>query len=152
MELIVEEYVDIINGINETFIEISKGEVLDIEISEVTNKYNKLLKEKDDVYRCVRTLSIDDILIDKRRIHIKHTMILWRELKLPVTPSTHLLEDHFLTQMGSIDGGIADKTEDHIERSHQVGIFFEQRYKYVTDFTQSQTSQIKLQEVLSQNK
>ena len=46
-------------------------------------------------------------------------------------------------------GGIADKTEDHIERIHQVGKRFDQRYKCVTDFTQSQTSQIKLQDLLS---
>ena len=64
-------------------------------------------------------------------------MLLWRELKLPVTPSAHLLEDHIPTQMNSIDGGIADKTDDHIERSHQVGKRLEQRYKCVTDFTQS---------------
>ena len=67
-------------------------------------------------------------------------MILWRELKLPVTTSAHLLEDHILTQINSIDGGITDKIEDHIERSHQVGKRFEQRYKCVTTFTQSQTS------------
>ena len=39
--------------------------------------------------------------------------------------------------MNSIDGGITDKTGDHTERSHQVGKRFEQRYKRVTDFTQS---------------
>ena len=54
-------------------------------------------------------------------------MILLRELKLPVTSSTHLLEDHILTQMNSIDGGITNKTEDQIERSHQLGKYFEQR-------------------------
>ena len=43
----------------------------------------------DDVYRCVRTLTIDNILIDKTRNHIKNTMIFWRELKLPVTQSAH---------------------------------------------------------------
>ena len=41
-------------------------------------------------------------------------MCLWKELKLP-------LEDHILKIMILIDGGIADKTEDHIERIHQVG-------------------------------
>ena len=71
------------------------------------------------------------------------------ELKLLVAPSAHILEDHILTQMNSTDGDIADKTEDHIERSHQVGKPFEQKYKGVTDFTQSQNSQIKLQELLS---
>ena len=69
-------------------------------------------------------------------------MILWRELKLPVTLSAHLLEYHILTQMSSVDGGIADKTEDHTERIHQAGKRFDQRYKYVTYFTQSQSLQI----------
>ena len=63
-------------------------------------------------------------------------MILWRELKLLVIPSAYLLEDHIMTYMNSIDGGITDKTGDHTERSHQVGKRFEQRYKRVTDFTQ----------------
>ena len=36
-------------------------------------------------------------------------MVLWRELKLPVTPSIHLLEDHNVSQMITLDGGIADK-------------------------------------------
>ena len=64
-------------------------------------------------------------------------MLLRRELKLSVIPSTHLLEDHILNQMISIEGGIADKTEDHIERSHQVGKRLERRYQCVADFTQS---------------
>ena len=51
--------------------------------------------------------------------------------------------------MNSIDGDIANKTEDHIERSHQNGKRFEQRYKCVTDFTQSQTSQIMLHDLSS---
>ena len=103
----------------------------------------------DDVYRCVRTLTIDNILIDKTRNHIKNTMILWRELKVPVTPSAHLLEDHILKQMITKNDGIADKTEDHKESSHQVGKHFVQRYTCVIYFIQSQTSQLKLQDILS---
>ena len=41
--------------------------------------------EMDDVYRCISTLSIDDVLINKT-------------LKLSVIPSAHLLEDKILTQ------------------------------------------------------
>ena len=137
---LMKHHVDIIDGINDIFIEMNKGEVSDVEMSKVTNKYKHLLKEMDDVYWCIRTLYIDDILIDNTRVHIESTKILWRELKLLVTPSAYLLEDHILTQINSIDGGIADKTEDHIERSHQVSKRFEQRYKCVIDFTQSQTS------------
>ena len=87
------------------------------------------------MYQFIKTLYIYDILSDIIRIHIKNTMILWREFKLPVTTSVHLLEDHILTQINSIDGGITDRTEEHIERSHQVGKRFEQRYKCVTTFT-----------------
>ena len=50
-------------------------------------------------------------------------MYLWRDLKLSVTPSAPLLEDHISNQMSSIEGGITDKTEDHIKRSHQVGLY-----------------------------
>ena len=39
--------------------------------------------------------------------------------------------------MSSIEGDIADKTEDHVERSHQVDKRFERRYKYVTHFTKA---------------
>ena len=60
-----------------------------------------------------------------------------------------LLDDHILKQMITIKGDIADNTEDHIERSQQVGKRYERRCKYVTDFTQAQTSQIKIQNLLS---
>ena len=52
------------------------------------------------------------------------------------------IEDHILKQIITIKGGIADENEDHIERSNQVGKRFDQRYKCVTEFTQSHTSQI----------
>ena len=67
-------------------------------------------------------------------------MFLWRDLKLLVTSSTHLLEDDILLQMSSIECGISNKIEDHIERNHQVDKGLERRYQCVTDFTQSQTS------------
>ena len=73
-------------------------------------------------------------------------MYLWRELKLPVTPSAHLLEEPILNQLRSVEGDIADKIEDHIERSYQVGKHLERRYQCVAEFAQSQTSRIKLQD------
>ena len=67
---LMKSHVDIINSINEICIETSKGGVSDEDISKVYNKYKKLLMEMDNVYRCIRILSIDDIRIDKTRIHI----------------------------------------------------------------------------------
>ena len=51
--------------------------------------------------------------------------------------------------MSSIEGSIADKTQNRTERSHQVGKRLERGYRYVTDSTQSQIYQINLQDLLS---
>ena len=73
----------------------------------------------DSAYRCMRTLTITYDLITKTKDHICKTTLLWRKLKIPVTPSTHLFEDHIVYQMKKIDRGLADKSEDHIERAYQ---------------------------------
>ena len=83
-------------------------------------------------------------MIEKTRIHIQKTILLWRDLKLPVSSSACLFEGHILNQISSIEGGIANKAEDRIELWYQIDKRLERKYKGVTDFTQSQTSQIKL--------
>ena len=140
MELIfrrlMKHHIDIIDGIKDIGIEMNKGILSYEDICLVTNKYTTLLNEMDEVYWCIRSLIIDDNLIEETRIHIKNNFLL-RELKLPVTPSTYLLEDYILS---SIEGGIADKIEDHIEISHQVGERLEIRYRCVTNYTSTDFS------------
>ena len=75
----------------------------------------------DNVYRCMRILAITDDLITKTKDHICKTILMWRKLKIPVTTSAHLFEDYIVFQMKNSVGGLADKSEDHIERSHQDG-------------------------------
>ena len=70
-------------------------------------------------------------------------MLMWRELKLAVTPSAHLFEDHIVHQMTNIVDGLADKNEDHIKKAHQNGKRSERIYSRVKKFKQSQLSQIK---------
>ena len=94
----------------------------------------------DNDFRCMRTLTIADGLITKKKDHICKTMLLWIKLKIPVTPSAHLFEDHIVYQMKNIVGGLADKSEDHIERGHQDGKGSERKYCGVTNFQQSQIS------------
>ena len=53
----------------------------------------------DNAYRCMRTLKITDKLISKTKDHICKTILLWGELKLLVTPSAHLFEDHIVHEM-----------------------------------------------------
>ena len=76
-------------------------------------------------------------------------MLLWRELKLPVTPSAHLFEEHIVYQMEDIVSGLADKSEDHIERDHQDGKRSERKYCGVTNFQQSQISQLKCNDLIT---
>ena len=52
-------------------------------------------------------------------------MALWRELKLLVTPSVHLFEDRIVSQIITLDGGIADKIVDRIGIIRQLGKRFE---------------------------
>ena len=119
------------------------------EISLVPNKHKSLLNKIYEAYHCIRTINVDDNLIEKIRINIQKTILLWRDLKLQVTPSPYLFEDDTLNQMSSIEDDIADKTVDHIELSCQIGKCLERRYKGIIDFTQSQTLQIKLQDLIS---
>ena len=103
----------------------------------------------DNAYRCMRTLKITDKLISKTKDHICKTMLLWRQLKIPVTPSAHLFEDHIVYQMENIVGGLADKSEDHIERAHQDGKRSERKYCGVVNFQQSQISQLKCNDIIT---
>ena len=70
-------------------------------------------------------------------------MLLRRELKLPVTLSAHLFEDHIFYQMENSVGDLADKSEDHIEKAHQDGRCSGRIYCRLKCFKQSQVSQLK---------
>ena len=67
--------------------------------------------EMDNAYCCMRTLKTTDKLITETKEHVCKTMLLWRKLKLPVTLSTRLFEDHIIYQMKNIVGGLANKVK-----------------------------------------
>ena len=64
-------------------------------------------------------------------------------MKLPEIPSAHLFENHIVYQMENVVGGLANKSKDHIEGSHQDGKLSEIIYCGLTNFKQSQDSQLK---------
>ena len=94
---------------------MNKGKVSDDNINMYCDKHKQIFTEMDNAYPCMRTLKIIDKLISKTKDHICKTILLWRELKLPVTPSAHLFEDHIVYQMENIVDSLADKSEDNIE-------------------------------------
>ena len=125
---------EIIKGIRDMFIEMNKGTVSNDNINIYCDKHKQFYTEMDNTYRYTRTLQITDILISKTKNHICKTMLLWRKLKLPVTPSALLFEDHIVYQMENIVGGLADKSEDHIERAPQDGKRSERIYCGLINF------------------
>ena len=51
--------------------------------------------------------------------------------------------------MENIVGGLANKSKDHIERAHQDGKRSERKYCGVTNFQQSQISQLKCNNLIT---
>ena len=145
----MEKNEEIINRIRDIFIEMNKGTVSENKIDIYFKDHRQILSEMDNAYRCMRTLTVTDELISKTKDHVCQTMLLWRKLKIPVTPSAHLFEDHIVHQMENIIGGLADKSEDHIERAHQDGKRSERKYCGVTNFQQSQISQLKCNDLIT---
>ena len=52
-----------------------------------------------------------------------------------MSPSAHLFDDHIVHQMKHIGGGVANKSEDHIERDHQDGKYNERLYLCYNKFS-----------------
>ena len=128
---------------------MNKDTVSDDNISMYCDKHKQIVTEMDNAYRCMRTVKITDKLILKTKDHICKTILLWRELELPVTLSAHLFEDHIVYQMENIVSGLANKSEIHIERSHQDGKRSEKIYCGLINFKQSQVSQLKISDMMT---
>ena len=84
---------------------MNKETVSENKIDIYCKDHRQILSEMDNAYRCMRTLTVTDELISKMKDHVCQTMLLWRKLKIPVTPSAHLFEDHIVNQMENIIGG-----------------------------------------------
>ena len=84
------------------FIEMNKGTVSEENINIYCDRHKKILTEMDNAYRCMRILKFTDELISTTNDHICKTILMRRELKIPITPSAHLFEDHIVYQMENI--------------------------------------------------
>ena len=75
---LLKHHIDIVNGIKHIFVKMNKGIVSDEEICLLTNKHKNVLNKMDEPYHCIRSLIVDDNLIEKTRIHIQKVIFLWR--------------------------------------------------------------------------
>ena len=89
-------------------------------LTEVVYTFKSLFECMDMVFSKLRILAPTDDEIEEMTIAIKALESMWHELDLSVTPKMHILITHTIAQVICF-GGIADKVEDFVEKSHQVG-------------------------------
>ena len=129
---------------------MNKGTETDENVNMYCDKNKKKhFTEIDNTYCCIRILKFMDMIISKTKDYICKTMLTWREFKIPVKPSARLFENHIVCQMENSVGGLADNSEDHIERSHQDGKRSERIYYGLINFKQSLISQLKNNDMMT---
>lgn len=86
----------------------------------VVQKFKRLLDTIDLVFLKARQIYLSPEEIEQAKMLVRKAEELWNDLDLNVTPKFHILIAHTIDQMVMYDG-IADKVEDFVEKSHQVG-------------------------------
>ena len=89
-------------------------------LTKVINTSKSLFECMDVVFSKLRILDPTMEEINEMTVGIKGLETLWIELDLSMTPKMHILCNHTIKQVKRF-GGIADKVEDFVEKSHQVG-------------------------------
>ena len=90
------------------------------QLTEVIDTFESLFECMDVVFSKLRILDPTMEEINEMTVGIKGLETLWIELDLSMTPKMHILCNHTIKQVKRF-GGIADKVEDFVEKSHQVG-------------------------------
>ena len=90
------------------------------QLTEVVSSFKSLFECIDVVFSKLRILDPTVEEIKEIENAIKALERLWIDLDLNVTPKMHILTTHTVEQVVRF-GGIADKVEDFIEKSHQIG-------------------------------
>ena len=104
------------------------------EIEKFCNDHRDLLISLGEAFRLLRKIDPTEMHFEECKNYIETSMSKWRELNLSVTPKAHLFEDHALSQMKNVPGGLGHKTEDFVERNHQDGIRLDRRLHGLTDY------------------
>ena len=111
-----------INTIIETKVSSKKSFVYTemTRLTGVVDMFKLLFEYMDVVFSKLRILDPSESEIEEIDTAIKGLEKLWRQLDLNITPKMHILTYHTIEQVRRF-GGIADKVEDFIEKSHQIG-------------------------------
>ena len=92
----------------------------DVQLTKVVDDYTNLFRVMDLSFSLLRTPAPTEDEINEARKAIFVLEKLWRNLNINITPKAHVLFVHAVDQF-EMFGGIADKVEDFVEKSHQLG-------------------------------
>ena len=99
----------------------------DAEVEKVLEDHFDLLQIQDAVYSSLRIIAPTERELEEAKERIQIMKNLWTEMGFSITPKAHLVFTHAIKDM--IDfGGLGDKIEDSLERTHQE----QRRYDHVT--------------------
>ena len=91
-----------------------------MKLTAVVSIFKSLFEWMDMVFSKLRILDPTENEIEEMKRSISALEKLWMQLDLSITPKFHILTTHIIEQIIRF-GGIADKVEDFIEKSHQIG-------------------------------
>ena len=97
------------------------------ELKKVMGTYSDLFSVMDLLFSLLRIPAPTENDIKNAKKAVARLEQLWRELNMSETPKAHIIFKHTVVQYEYF-GGIADKAEDFIEKSHQTG----KRLEYLT--------------------
>ena len=90
------------------------------QLTKVIDTFRSLFDCIDLVFSKLRILDPTLAEVEEIKVSIKGLELLWNELDLSITPKMHILLEHTVEQVIRF-GGISDKVEDFVEKSHQIG-------------------------------
>jgi hypothetical protein len=118
--------------------------ISDEDIQSTCQKYCRLLGLLDAIWSAVRGLHSGLLPSEAQQIHLQTALLeakeLWIQMKLStLQPKWHLTFDgHLLAQVKKY-GGLADKSDETIEKWHQVLKALRERYRGISSYAQRET-------------
>ena len=103
-------------------------------MNETVDKYKDLFRLMDASFSSLCTINSSEADCNIAKEGATATMNQWWLMLLSVTPKVHSFEDHTVDQM-IFFGGVADKSEDFAEWSHQDGKQEHQRTGWICNFS-----------------
>ena len=119
-------------------------ELTDSKIREMMEKYKRMYTLLGTIFSLLRDILPSEQEMRRLNDSVELARKLWiDELEISCTPKAHALFDGHAAAQHRRLNGIGDKTEDFVEKGHQLGLRDERRTWNMKNFEEQQRSQIR---------